>query len=341
MCQKNLYIYMNPNNTLISLFISFQSVLSSISILIVWSESVVFVVMNTPSNFNKIDTDGARDFLKRHEWPTGIQNVCIQNMAKIPVRFMIIDDSGSMAAKDGHRRRVKDNGKIKYDTCSRWEELADVVKFQAGLSEAAGAYTEFRLLNSGDPVVVGLEPDPNILIADDLYNRLITTVPTGGTPLCRHVAAVARQIRKMEPALKASGQKASLIICTDGEPSDGDVAEALGLLYEMPVWVVICLCTDDQAIVNYWNNIDRNLELDLEILDDFISEAKEIANYNDWFTYGEPLHRLRQFGVCIKELDLLDECSLTVDQIRDVSGSVLYCAVLRGAVLLYCALLLL
>ena len=34
---------------------------------------------------------------------------------------------------------------------------------------------------------------------------------------------------------------------------------------------------------------------------------------------GEPLHLLRQFGVNIKELDLLDETTLTADQVRDVS----------------------
>ena len=39
---------------------------------------------------------------------------------------------------------------------------------------------------------------------------------------------------------------------------------------------------------------------------------------------GEPLHLLRQFGVNIKELDLLDEKGLTVDQIRDV------CAIILG-----------
>jgi hypothetical protein len=276
-----------------------------------------------PTNLNKIDDNGTREYLTKAEWPTGIQNVCIESMAKIPYRFMIIDDSGSMAARDGHRSRKKESGKIKFESCSRWEELAEVVKFQAGLAHAAGAYTEFRLLNSGDPVTVGQGTSPTI--ADDFYDQLVATVPNGGTPLCRHVAAVVQQIKKLEPMLKANAQKASLIICTDGEASDGDITGALQQLYEMPVWVVVCLCTDDQAIVNYWNSIDKNLEIDLEIIDDFLSEAKEVDNYNNWFTYGEPLHLLRQFGVSIKELDMLDERELTIDQIRDVSCCCMLC----------------
>ena len=45
---------------------------------------------------------------------------------------------------------------------------------------------------------------------------------------------------------------------------------------------------------------------------------------NKWITIydclliGEPLHILRQYGISIKELDLLDEMPLTPDQIRDV-----------------------
>jgi len=48
------------------------------------------------------------------------------------------------------------------------------------------------------------------------------------------------------------------------------------------------------------------------------SEAKEVNKMNNWFTYGEPLHMLRQFGIAIKELDMLDEKKLTADQVRDV-----------------------
>ena len=53
-------------------------------------------------NFS-IDEDSTRAFLKQNGWPSGIQDVCIKNLRVVPLRFMIVDDSGSMAAEDGHK----------------------------------------------------------------------------------------------------------------------------------------------------------------------------------------------------------------------------------------------
>lgn len=46
---------------------------------------------------------GAREYLGGHKWPLGLQNTSIQNLAKIPIRFFICDDSGSMILSDGHK----------------------------------------------------------------------------------------------------------------------------------------------------------------------------------------------------------------------------------------------
>jgi precorrin-6B methylase 1 len=63
----------------------------------------------------------------------------------------------------------------------------------------------------------------------------------------------------LEPSLRANQQKVAVIIATDGESSDGDIATAMAPLAQLPVWVVIRLCTNDEKIVNYWNNIDQQL----------------------------------------------------------------------------------
>lgn len=120
----------------------------------------------------------------------------------------------------------------------------------------------------------------------------------------------------MEPQLRAAGQKACVVIFTDGESSDGDIASAMRPLQTLPVWVVIRLCTDDDKVVEYWNNIDRVLELDMDVLDDLHGEAQEVTGNNPWLTYGEPLHRMREFGIHCKEMDLLDEAKLSLEQIR-------------------------
>lgn len=54
----------------------------------------------TATHCNEI---GAREYLGGHKWPVGLQTTSINNLAKIPIRFFICDDSGSMIASDGHR----------------------------------------------------------------------------------------------------------------------------------------------------------------------------------------------------------------------------------------------
>ena len=71
----------------------------------------------------------------------------------------------------------------------------------------------------------------------------------GGTPLCKHIREVIDEIRAMEHQLRQAGQKACIVIATDGESSDGDIAEAMRPLKQLPVWVVVRLCTDEDRIV--------------------------------------------------------------------------------------------
>lgn len=80
----------------------------------------------------------------------------------------------------------------------------------------------------------------------------------------------------MEGRLRAAGQKACVIIATDGESSDGDIVTAMQPLRGLPVWVVVRLCTDENHIVDYWNNIDSQLEVDMDVLDDLCGEAEEV-----------------------------------------------------------------
>jgi hypothetical protein len=47
-------------------------------------------------------------------------------------------------------------------------------------------------------------------------------------------------------------------------------------LHLLPVWVVIRLCTNENAIVSYWNNVDKEIELNMDVIDDPLGEAKEI-----------------------------------------------------------------
>ena len=47
-----------------------------------------------------------------------------------------------------------------------------------------------------------------------------------------------------------------------------------------------------------------------------LQEAVEVSEFNDWFVYGEPLHRLREFGVPIKEYFAVDYKKFSHDQMK-------------------------
>lgn len=211
--------------------------------------------------------------------------------------------------------------------CSRWRELVDSMRFHAGLAKAANALSEFRLLNGAEPCLVGCG-------GHDLtgYHNLLTALkgkPRGGTPLCRHIREIVAEIQEMEQSIRAAGQVVVVVIATDGRSSDGDIVEQLKPMEQLPVQIVIRLCTDDESIVNYWNGIDTHLDAEIDVLDDLHGEAIEVYEHNKWLTYGEPIHRLREFGIDVKEFDLLDESLLSMEQVR------LMCAIMYVTFLLF------
>ena len=53
-----------------------------------------------------VNEAGAKEFLTVQGWPIGLQDSLIKSCKKCPLRFIIVDDSGSMMANDGHRLAV-------------------------------------------------------------------------------------------------------------------------------------------------------------------------------------------------------------------------------------------
>jgi len=257
-----------------------------------------------------INVKAAKEFLTKHNWPSGLQEALLRSCERMPIRFFITDDSGSMLTNDGHRI-VGSGDKTKLISCTRWSELSASLKFHAELAHVANAPSEFRLLNNAEPVLVGMPGDEE---AFTLVKEIFGDGPGGKTPVCAQINAVVAKISKIEDILRANNQRAAVIICTDGVSTDGDVAEAMRPLQNLPVWVVVRLCTDEDEVIDYWNNIDGELELEMDVLDDVEGEAKEVRAVNDFLFYGEPLHRMREFGAALKEMDLIDEDTLSSEQ---------------------------
>eukprot|EP01038_Epipyxis_sp_PR26KG_P015436 gene15436-20825_t len=278
--------------------------------------------INHNPDFPPVHVDGLKDFLTAEGFPEGLQESFVSDLSKYPFRFFICDDSGSMMENDG-RRLVKDaKGNQKWVDCSRWAELTDMLKFCLSACISSKVAAEFRLLNGELPILLGVETgeneSENILRLRSAFDR----GPQGLTPLCKHINEVVHKIKSMERSLLQSNQKALVIIATDGEASDGDIAQAMAPLKSLPVSVVLRLCTDENKVVDYWNDIDKHLELSMDVIDDFSGEANEIYEKNSWLNYGQPIHRCREFGTSVKELDLLDEKLLLKEQVRRLAKTI-------------------
>lgn len=59
------------------------------------------------------------------------------------------------------------------------------------------------------------------------------------------------------------------------------------------------------------------LELSVEVIDDYFHEAQQVTSHNPWLNYAMPLHRCREMGFHTRVLDLLDERLLTKDELMD------------------------
>jgi len=266
----------------------------------------------------------------------GLAEALAVNKRALPLSIWVVDNSGSMAHRDGHRlvaKSPRQKGVTVVD-CTRWKEMQETVEYHAQMAALLKSPTVFRLLN--DPGrVVGPQQfsvaergaqyiDEDLAIATSTIQN---ASPGGVTPLVEHLREIRSNVAALAPTLRRDGTKVVIVLATDGIPTDDQgysnaevkrqFVEALRSLEGLPVWVVVRLCTDEDAVVSYWNDLDANLELSLEVLDDFSAEAAEIHEYNKWLNYGLPLHRMREMGFHNRLFDLLDERSLAKDELRD------------------------
>jgi hypothetical protein len=273
--------------------------------------------------------------LKEMGFPHGLAEELGKTRAVYPVRFWVLDNSGSMMQNDGASIR----GSISVQ-CTRWAELQETVNYHATLAGTLQATSIFRMIN--DP---GVRSGPQeFSIADEGKNaieevRSIKTImqhckPFGSTPLASHLVEIGQRIAAMQSKMRKKGLEAVVIIATDGLPTSpegvtsqaisDEFIHALQTLQSLPVWIVIRLCTDEQAVVDFYNQLDSVLELPIEVLDDFFNEAKEIHEHNKWLNYAMPLHRCREVGYQQRIFDLLDERPLNKDEVKE------FCALLLG-----------
>jgi len=294
-----------------------------------------------PRNSEKI-TESQIDRLKQQGYTRGLAESIGENNDAFALRIWIVDNSGSMAHPDGHRFiETNKSSNLKVASCTRWKEIQETVEYHAQMAAMLKAPTIFRLLNDPGsrvgPQIFGVADKGDHMIDSDLQVALTTmqnASPGGVTPLCRHIYECQKQIALLAPQLNAEGRKIAIIIATDGLPTDergygglskqAEFTNALRSLEGLPVWIVIRLCTDEDDVVNFYNDLDSQLELSIEVLDDFIGEATEVHSFNRWLNYSLVLHRCREMGFQNRLFDLLDERKLTKTELRE------FCTLMLG-----------
>merc|ERR1719502_728917 len=278
-------------------------------------------VSATPSDPPCVARSRSLNFLESQGMPDGINRLYVKSCDLFAQRIWIIDNSGSMQTTDGKRVVRSADGRETVTQTSRWAELGDTLLWHASNAAHLGAPTELRLINppgNGSPQVLQVGAGGDVAAEIGAVRGMIASAPTGRTPLCDQIRLVCQHVETMAPQLCAQGQRVVVVIASDGAATDGDVAAAMRPLQRLPVWVVVRLCTDDERVVSYWNNIDDNLEIDMDVLDDVHGEALEVTQHNAWLTYGSALHRLREWGCTERVFDLLDEKPLGVTEMREL-----------------------
>eukprot|EP00566_Odontella_aurita_P011130 CAMPEP_0113533784 /NCGR_PEP_ID=MMETSP0015_2-20120614/4801_1 /TAXON_ID=2838 /ORGANISM="Odontella" /LENGTH=407 /DNA_ID=CAMNT_0000432883 /DNA_START=113 /DNA_END=1336 /DNA_ORIENTATION=- /assembly_acc=CAM_ASM_000160 len=280
--------------------------------------------------------------LKEQGFTEGLARSLAASMAAFPLRIWVVDNSGSMAAVDGHRFvETSKRNEVKVVSCTRWSEIQETVEYHARLAALLKAPTIFRMLNNpgsgvGQPQF-GIADKGDSFIDQDLQlvlQIIQKSCPGGVTPLARHVREIREQVTGLASALNQRGQKVAIILATDGLPTDDngvcneyykrDFVDAIRGVEGLPVWVVVRLCTDDEEVVDFYNDLDAQLELSVEVLDDFVGESDEVHGHNRWLNYALPLHRCREMGFHHRIMDLLDERRLTAGELAE------FCRLLFG-----------
>jgi len=87
----------------------------------------------------------------------------------------------------------------------------------------------------------------------------------------------------MSDEMMTKGLKAVFILATDGLPitqeglnsqaANDEFVRALQQLQTLPIWLVVRLLTDEEEVVEFYNGLDAQLEMNLEVLDDFVNDG--------------------------------------------------------------------
>jgi len=287
--------------------------------------------------------------------PPGLLSPAYHNYLNCESRMWLLDNSSHMKKQDSHvgRSLGREGGTLggsiveRVDRATRWEELKECVEFHAEMSSRCWIPTKFWLVNDPANSATGGQrqrepwerysqkfnlchgtprdvPSEMNLIRHVMKNATLDQSPC---PLSSCLRSLSRGLIKHGPDIAARGAHVTLVICTQGRPTDSvgksdrhvlaKFGDELSALSKLPVRIIVRLCTDNEKVRDMYNTID--LESDcVDVLDDFWGESLEVYLHNPWLTYTMGLHRLRESGLAPKLMDELDTRPLCLDEIHQL-----------------------
>lgn len=248
--------------------------------------------------------------------PPALAKVLAEQEAEVVLRVYLLDNSGSMNIGDGSIL-TKAQGQIKKQPATRWEELIDLARCHGEWNGALAVPSEFVLLNSPSPRSAVQGRDYFAITGEGWREQVASmtaalrrTSPSGSTPLGERLEDIRVRLRNR---VALPGRQVNLTIVTDGVPDNRTllVQSIRRIMAELPVRLVIRLCTDDDSVVKFYNDLDKDVEMPLDVMDDFLGEAREIRHKNPFLVYTQMLQTVREAGARLPVLDFLDERRLT------------------------------
>jgi hypothetical protein len=236
----------------------------------------------------------------------------------------VIDNSTSMLEPDGKSFSTNDDDSIqKRGGITRWEECIETTKQISKYNIKRGMKATYYLLNPDsvdeweenidfvtiDPSESGYEDQCEVLWNDILHLENVN----GSTPLDVITKKLRHSLKDLVRTKEYKHVPINYIIITDGEPNNTlNFENELKILADTySIFLTINLCTDNDQIVEYYNDLDQKLGKEMggiDVLDDFEAEQNEILQIgNNFFVYTYDIHICRLAGCNSIIADSLDE----------------------------------
>jgi hypothetical protein len=240
-----------------------------------------------------------KEFLATLGLPRGLLSSVMACYNSCQLTLWLLDNSSSMKVHDSHAVVCPggsgcgdddSTGAVESrDNVTRWHELRDCISFHSYMASKCWIRTKVWLVNVDNqenhkfslccrsPEDV---PDEMSRLKSALKSA---TLAQDQCPLTARVHKIGKIISPMAPSLNAHDEKVTVVICTQGLPTDdhgtssrtiqNEFWSELKALSKLPVKIIIRLCSDDEKVKDAYNAMEGRMEA-IDVLDDYWGEVR-------------------------------------------------------------------